>query len=87
MKLQACIGNGMSIMHIRDAEKTRVMNGDLVLCQSTVAFKDYRGRLRHNLLCTKCRRKATRMLFDRDDDRDIDPHLLNAVDIGVSEII
>lgn len=62
MKLQACIGNRMSIMHIRDAEKTRVMNGDLVLCGSTVAFKDYRGQLRRNLICSKCARKAEKIL-------------------------
>jgi len=62
MKLQACIGSSMSIMHIRDAETTRVMNGDLVLCKSTVAFKDYRGTLRNNLICSKCKRAALMQL-------------------------
>jgi len=76
MKLQACIGTRMTIMHIRDAEKTSVMNGDLVLCGSTVAFKDYRGRLRRNLICSKCLRASGCAALN-----DLAPF------IGVSEII
>jgi hypothetical protein len=56
MKLQACIGSRMSIMHIRDTETTKCMNGDLVLCGGTVAFHDYKRRLRRSLICSKCLR-------------------------------
>jgi len=58
MKFQACIGSGkLGVMHLRDAETTKVQNGDLVLCEGTSAFFDYHGELSSDKLCRRCMRE------------------------------
>jgi len=62
MKFQACIGPGkLGIVHLRDAEKTKVMNGDLVLCEATSVMMDYRGTLLTYRLCRRCMRRFYEM--------------------------